>query len=203
MPTPLELKLIHMAYRQAGLDEEQYRMVLRSVAGVESAKALSQTDLENVMAVFEDSGFRHAGKPEDYWRMKVALRGSYCGARLVVKIETLAADQKYDLAGLCRRVSKDRVSRVDKLSPREGLAMIEMLKAIGAREAIGAGAQTSCAGVETNRTGGAGQPASPACASGAAIRMGGIQAAEAAGGGPVACVEAGTASETFRETTAL
>jgi hypothetical protein len=202
MPTLLELRMIHVAYRQAGLDEEQYRMVLRSVANVESAKALSQTDLENVMAVLEDSGFRHTGKPEDYWRMKVALRGSYCGERMTRKIETLAARQQYDLAGLCRRVSKERVSSVGKLSPREGLAMIEMLKAIGAREAIGAGAQTSRAGVETNRTGGAGQPASPACAW-AAIRMGGIQAAGAAGGGPVACVEAGTASETFQDTTAL
>ena len=134
MLTALELKFVHIAYRQAGLDEEQYRMVLRSVAGVASAKELNQTGMENVMAVFEDSGFRHAGKPDDYWRMKVALRGSYCGARMAHKIEGLAAGQKYDLAGLCRRVSKDRVCRVDKLSPREGLAMIEMLKAICRRE---------------------------------------------------------------------
>ena len=130
MSTPLELKLVHLAYRQAGLDEEQYRMVLRNVAGTESAKSLSQVDLENVMAVLEDSGFRHAGKSPDYWRSKVALRGSFCGERMVRKIEGLAAQQKYDLAGLCRRVSDDRVARVDKLMPREAHRLIEALKAI-------------------------------------------------------------------------
>ena len=94
MPTPLEMKLVHVARRQAGLGEEQYRMVLRSVAGVESAKALSQTDLENVMAVFEDSGFRHAGKPADYWRMIVSLRRSSSGSGCAGKIQELAAGGK-------------------------------------------------------------------------------------------------------------
>ena len=185
MPTPLELRMIHLAYRQAGLDEEQYRMVLRSVAGVASAKELSQIDLENVMAVFEDSGFRHAGKPDDYWRMKVAMRGSFCGARMAHKIEGLAAGQKYDLAALCRRVSKDRVCRVDKLSPREGLAMIEMLKAICGRAAgdVGAGPQASRASAESIRRGAGGMPA-PHASSEVEIRTDDIGAAEAAGGSP-------------------
>ena len=116
MPTALEYRLLQVARKQAGLDEEQYRMVLRNVAGVESAKSLSQADLENVLAVFEDGGFRHAGKPGDYWRMKVATRGSLCGARVVNKILALVGGVPYDLAGLCRRVSGERVSRVDKLT---------------------------------------------------------------------------------------
>jgi len=134
MPTALELKLIHLAYRQAGLSEEHYRLVLRNVAGVASAKLLSQIDLENCMAVFEDSGFRHAGKPADYWRSIVAMRGSQCGARMLRKIEELAAAQSYDLAGMCRRISGDRASRPDKLYPREASNLIEALKAISRRE---------------------------------------------------------------------
>ncbi len=145
MPTPLEYRLLHLAVRQAGLEEEHYRMILRNVAGVESSKELTQVDLENVMAVLEDSGFRHVGKPEDYWRSKVAMRGSICGERMVKKIEELAAGQKYDLAGLCRRVSEDRVARVDKLRPREAYRLIEALKAIVQRAA---GEQTSRVGVK-------------------------------------------------------
>jgi len=201
MPTPLELKLIHMAYRQAGLEEEHYRMILRNVAGVESAKLLSQTDLENVMAVLEDSGFRHAGKPADYWRSKVALRGSICGERMVRKIEDLAAGQKYDLAGLCRRVSAERVARVDKLMPREAYQLIEALKAICARQAkAGAGDQSSRESAESNRPGGGRATARPSPTDGPACQAAGIPAAESAGGSPEGRVEAGTASESIPET---
>ena len=52
MPTPLEYRLLQVGRRQAGLNEELYRLVLRNVAGVESAKELTQTDLENVLAVY-------------------------------------------------------------------------------------------------------------------------------------------------------
>ncbi len=186
MPTPLELKLIHLAYRQAGLDEAQYHLILRNVAGVESAKELTQTSLEDVMATLEDSGFRHAGKPADYWRSKVAMRGSFCGARMEGKIKALAAQQTYDLPGLCRRFSDDRVARVDKLMPREAHRLIEALKAICARQASaearqGAGDQTSRpAGAEPHRPG-PGQ-AESACPGPPAIQAGGIRAVEAAGG---------------------
>ena len=53
--------------------------------------------------------------------------------------------EKYDLAGLCRRVSKDRVARADKLSPREGWALIEALKAIGQRQASRIWGKNFCA----------------------------------------------------------
>ena len=177
MPTALEMKLIHVAYRQAGLDEAQYRMVLRNVAGVDSAKSLSQVDLENVMAVFEDGGFRHAGKPADCWRAVVARRGSWCGERQVYLIEELAKEQPYDLAGMCRRFSGDRASRPDKLYPREASKLIEALKAICWRQ--NAGDQTSREPGEPDRT-----KAGAAIASASPIETDQNFAAEAAGGSP-------------------
>lgn len=134
MPTNLQLKLIHVAYRQAGLNEPQYRMLLKNVAGVDSAKKLLQRDFENVMAVLEDCGFRDTHHGETYWRDKIALAGSLCGARLVHKLKELAPQQRYELPGLCLRFSQGRTDQVTKLRPREAWQMVDMLKAVIARE---------------------------------------------------------------------
>jgi len=130
MPTTQQFRLIHVAARQAGLDDGLYRLVLRNVGGVKSSKELTQAGFEDVMAVFEDSGFREIGKPPTYWRDKVSIRGVFCGERMARKITELAAEQGYALAGLCRRFSNDRVEGVDKLKPRQAWKLIEMLKAV-------------------------------------------------------------------------
>jgi len=131
MPTSLQLRLIHIAYRQAGLEEEHYRLILANVAGVPSAKDLTQASFEDVMAVLEDSGFRDRGKPADYWRGKVASRGRQCGERMAYKIHELAGQQShYAMAGLCRRVSAGRTEAVEGLRPREAWNLIELLKAV-------------------------------------------------------------------------
>jgi hypothetical protein len=139
MLTSLQLRLIHMAYRQAGLEEEHYRLILQNVAGVASAKQLTQAGFEDVMAVLEDSGFQERGQPANYWRARVAQRGVLCGARMAHKIAELAAGQAYDLAGLCRRVRGRRVGIVERLSPREGYELIELLKAVAKRREVPAG----------------------------------------------------------------
>jgi len=146
MPSPLQLKLIHLAYRQAGLEEEHYRMVLRSVAGVASAKDLTQGGFEDCMAVFEDSGFRDQGKPESYWRDKVATRAAACGDRMARKIAELSAGQPYDLAGMCKRFSGGRVACVEMLRPREAWNLIEALKAIQTRQTRATDAPAGLAG---------------------------------------------------------
>lgn len=136
MLTPLQLRLIHLAYRQAGLAESHYRLILQNVAGAASAKDLTQPAFEDVMSVLEDSGFRETGKPEDYWRSRVATRGSLCGPRMVHKIMSLrGCNPKYPLPALCQKVSGGRVSRIDRLTPLEAYALVEMLKAIAEREA--------------------------------------------------------------------
>jgi hypothetical protein len=134
MPTHLQLRLIHVAAREAGITEEGYRMVLRTVGGVNSSAKLTQADYEDCMAVFEDSGFRHPGKPSNYWRMKVVTRGGVCNARMVFKIRELAAKQKYALDGLCHRFSDGNTSQVEKLTPRQALSLINMLQAVVDRE---------------------------------------------------------------------
>ena len=133
--TGKELGLIHMAAKATGLNDPQYRTALRNCGGVESAKSLTQSGFENVMALFEERGWRQVGQPENYWRGKVAARGSLCGDRLIYKIISLiGVDFPYTLEGMCKRISQGRVDQLDKLTPGEALNMVEALKAIAARQ---------------------------------------------------------------------
>jgi hypothetical protein len=132
--TKKQLALLHIAYKRAGLNEQQYRNVLRNAAGVESGRQLSNLDFENVMAVIEDSGFRDERFAADYWRAKVAARGYLCGERMAHKIGELAPRQRYPLAALFGKFSDGRTEELAKLRPREAWNLIEMLKAVVERE---------------------------------------------------------------------
>ncbi|HDR9585248.1 TPA: regulatory protein GemA [Burkholderia stabilis] len=52
------LARIHVAKTQLGMDDETYRAMLRSVAGVDSARNLSPTGATTVLKHLERSGFR-------------------------------------------------------------------------------------------------------------------------------------------------
>ncbi|MEX3628767.1 MAG: regulatory protein GemA [Burkholderia sp.] len=52
------LARIHVAKTQLGLDDETYRAMLRSVAGVDSARNLSPTGATAVLRHLEHSGFK-------------------------------------------------------------------------------------------------------------------------------------------------
>lgn len=138
MPTPLQIKLIHVAAREAGLggaaNRERYQMLLRNVAEVESSKDLTQPGFEDVMAVMEDMGFADSHHGGNYWRGRVSQRGMLCSSRMVHKIEALARDQRYALPPLCLRFSEHRTDQVGMLCPREAWNLIEMLKAVVERE---------------------------------------------------------------------
>jgi Protein of unknown function (DUF1018) len=133
MATPNQLRLVHIASRQLALNEPQYRAVLQNTAGVESAKELDNVGIEDVMAVFEDLGFRQTGEPEDYWRSKVQRRGAIANERLVRRIELSAASSRYCLPALCEKFSRGRTQVASKLTPQEAYQLIEMLKASNAR----------------------------------------------------------------------
>jgi Protein of unknown function (DUF1018) len=134
MPTPLQIKLIHVAATQAGLSREDYKTILRNCGGVESCKQLDQAGYEDCMATIEDCGFRERDKPGDYWREKVRRRGHSAGSRQVYKIHELALRSRYELAAMCKRFSADRVEEPEQLTPREAWKLIEMLKAANGRE---------------------------------------------------------------------
>lgn len=138
MPTPLQLRMIHVAARQAGLidadGDARYRLLLNNVAGADSAKSLDQSEFEDVMEVIEAMGFVDT-KGAGYWANKVALRRSCANPRMVRKIIELQKQQdRYPLASVCLRHSDGRTDRVEQLLPREAWKVIEMLKAVVERE---------------------------------------------------------------------
>lgn len=129
-----QVKLVQLARKRVGWNDPQYRMALLNAGGVESSKQLDQAGFENVMAILEDSGFADDRHPADYWRGRVAARGSMCGPRMLHKIEELAPLQRYPLPSLCERFSAGRTDQVRKLAPREAWKLIDMLKAVIARD---------------------------------------------------------------------
>ncbi|NUZ06723.1 regulatory protein GemA [Piscinibacter koreensis] len=52
-----KLALVHVALKQTGLSEAEYRELLRRSGGVSSAKELSETGFRQVMLAFEQLGF--------------------------------------------------------------------------------------------------------------------------------------------------
>lgn len=57
------IKIIHVAKRQTGLDDEQYRALLSGAAGVESAKDIkSWAQYRSVMAALKKLGFKPLSK---------------------------------------------------------------------------------------------------------------------------------------------
>lgn len=128
--TPAQTKLLHIAARQVGLNDRQYRMVLQNVAGVASSTSLTNTQFEQVMAVMEDRGFRQFCQSETYWRDKSARHGSRTNERQVQLLRELAAKQPYPLGALVRKFSHGRTDQVEDLQPREAWALTEMLKKV-------------------------------------------------------------------------
>lgn len=128
--TPAQTKLLHIAARQVGLNDRQYRMVLQNVAGVASSTSLTNTQFEQVMAVMEDRGFRQYGQGETYWRDKSSRHGSRTNERQVQLLRELAGQQPYPLGALVRKFSHGRTDQVEDLQPREAWALTEMLKKV-------------------------------------------------------------------------
>jgi hypothetical protein len=135
MPTPLQHRLIRVAYRELKLNEAQQRMLLRTVAGVESHKDLSNAAFEDCMAVLECQGFTDSVNKAGYWQGVVERRGNFCNPRMARMIHNMAFDCRYTLVNLVMKFSDGRTSEVDELKPREAWMLIEMLKAVKEREA--------------------------------------------------------------------
>ena len=134
MATTKQTQLIQVARAAAGLNEQAYRVLLHNVAGVASAKQLSNVAVEDVMSVLEGLGFQDRVHGEGYWSRKVAERGQYANARMVHKLTELAAGSRYPLPAMCLRHSVERTDQPDRLTPREAWMLIEAYKKMNERE---------------------------------------------------------------------
>lgn len=56
------IRLIHVARREAGIDDDTYREKLRCLTGKTSCKELQQRQLEDVYQAFKDAGFKRSFK---------------------------------------------------------------------------------------------------------------------------------------------
>jgi hypothetical protein len=108
--SPAQLKMIHVAKRQACLTDDAYRTILRTVGGVESSKDLTQGTFEEVMAILEETHGQGT-----YWRDR--SRGFFANPRMVHKIGELFAQYQeltahedpartYKLPDLAARISE-------------------------------------------------------------------------------------------------
>ena len=63
------IRLIHVARREAGIDDDTYREKLRAATGFTSCKDLNLRQLEDVYQAFKDAGFKRSFK-----RSKTAIK---------------------------------------------------------------------------------------------------------------------------------
>jgi hypothetical protein len=154
--TPSQLKLVHTAKRLMGLDDADYRTILRSLAGVGSSKDLTIENLEIVMAHFESMGFRDA-RGKTYWRDLRDRRNKFCSPQQEYTFRQLIAQTDYDLDGFVNRMSKHRTREARYLYPWEAKACIDALhdildrvaSPVGDADSLGApplGAPIACSG---------------------------------------------------------
>jgi hypothetical protein len=109
----------------------QYRQP--SKAPVTSCKQLNNSQTEDLLAICEANGWRMPGKPEDFYRQKVARQTDYANFSMQKAIKYLAGDlgwNDYQLGGMLKRMTNDKVDDAAYLTPREAYKVIEALKAM-------------------------------------------------------------------------
>lgn len=126
-----QLTTIQIAYREVQrnsdgmLDDGQWRMTLRNIGGVRpdatghvSAKQLDQRGFERMMHFLEDHGYQEAGRSPTHWRSRPGVRDDRASTRQLHEITTLAtmAAGAVSLAGLVRRLTKDKCDRPEQLT---------------------------------------------------------------------------------------
>jgi len=141
--------LVQIAVRQAGLrtaaNSGRYRLLLTQYrqpdgSTVTSSKQLNNWQLEDLLAICEAHGFRQPGKPENYFRKKIAnsrIVGDVASFAQQSAIRNLAGDlgwTTFQLQGMIKRISSERIGNIASLTPKEAYNLIEALKAILSRQ---------------------------------------------------------------------
>jgi len=133
-------KALHAVARQAGLNNVAYRLVLRNLAGVDSAASprWRREDFIMIMGLFEKgAGGQLKGNAPGYWRDE--LRLARPGDALRVRIRREAAAMGWTEGDLDRFVASNRMSSGQFASiddaPAEWLVkVLEAVKAMKTRE---------------------------------------------------------------------
>jgi hypothetical protein len=120
-------------------DRAWYDLVLRNLGQIKpglpiSSKHLTNAGFERVMAMLEENLAKFDSQTGTYWRDRERRRGHYLTTRQEWHIRTLfgqlqAKGSEYQLAGLIRRMTRDRAERVEDLSPGEADKVIRMMSA--------------------------------------------------------------------------
>ncbi len=134
-----QLKLIHIAARQAGLivkrDDRRYRLLLAAYktrdGGVAStSKQLNNSQIEDLLAICEAMGWS-SGRGDTYFRDKVAARGTFASFAQCSAIDKLRGDLGWNadnLKGMIGRMTAYSKSSVAELTVRQASNIIEALK---------------------------------------------------------------------------
>ena len=139
MASNKQLKLIHIAARQAGLivkkDDRRYRLLLAQYKApngrpARSSKQLNNSQIEDLLAICEAMGW-DSGRGDTYFRDKVAAHGTFASFAQCSAIDKLRGDLGWtaeNLKGFVRRMTGGETSGVAELTTRQASNIIEALK---------------------------------------------------------------------------
>lgn len=131
--------LLHVAKADLGLEDDTYRDILRSIAGVESSKDMTPIDFERVMARMKELGFK-GQRPHRPAKIRAASRDPLALPspaqlhRLNTLFEELGWYQNERRVAFCKRMLRKPWPQ----TRQEANKIIEALKAMAAREKKGA-----------------------------------------------------------------
>jgi hypothetical protein len=126
-----QIKMIKTAQRALGIDDDDYRRILQTLAGVESCTKLDNRSFERVMRHFEECGFRRfSGPAGDRFRMRKFHAGLFASPEERHKIADLAEKAGVAVPGFVLRMTRGRIDDINKITPREAYNVIEGLKKI-------------------------------------------------------------------------
>jgi hypothetical protein len=147
--TPTQLKTLHATFarlkalRPDIYDDAWLRLAVRNAGqvmpdctGHVSTKSLTNTGMENVMAIIEQRLDEQHQAPGTYWRDTVARRTGYASRRQVHAIHELAPAVPYPLESICLKFSDGRHRAPEKLTPDQAQKLIEMMKNVASRQTV-------------------------------------------------------------------
>ena len=132
-PRNRELGAIHIAKKQLGLNEDEYRSLLEAWTGKTSAAKLNQTERRQVIEYFRQMGFRRVGGgltiADDDKPLTKKIKMLWLELHRAGKVEK---PSQAALNAYCRRMTK--IDNVAWLPPAKANIVIEGLKAWLQRE---------------------------------------------------------------------